>query len=93
MGLEYITLFLGVWFIIALFGCRLLMGDIHVFSFIRKYKYWSLAAFLLFPVLEPYLLPNNPLQDYKLYRTVPSMPFVLLGYCMKEKHAPVLLGK
>lgn len=83
-GLKYIILFPGVWFIIALFGCRLLMGDIPVFSFIRKYKYWSLTAFLLFLVLEPYLLPNNPLQDYKLYRTVASMPFVLLGYCMKD---------
>lgn len=77
--------FPGVWFIIALLLCRLFMGDFKWFSWVTKYKYIVLSALLLFLALEPYILPDNPLLPYKFYRAIPSMPFVLLGYCLKDK--------
>ena len=83
-ALDYILLFPGVWFVIALFLCRLLMGDIMFFEPVRKYKYISIVVLLCFLFAEPFLLPNNPLQEYKFYRAIPALPFVLLGYCMKD---------
>ena len=81
---DYIILFPGVWFIIALFMCRLFMGDIKIFAPIREHKYISLTILLGFLIAEPYILPHNLLQDYKFYRVIPSLPFVLLGYSMKD---------
>ena len=82
---EYIYLFPGVWFIIALLLCRLFMGDISCFSWVRKYKYHVLGLLLVFLVIEPIVFSDNPLRPYKFYRFVPSFPFVLFGYCLKNK--------
>lgn len=81
----YIYCFPGVWFIISLLLCRLLMGDIRWFSWVPKYKYYVLAAILLLLSIEPFVLPENPLIPYKFYRFFPSMPFVLFGYCLKDR--------
>ena len=80
--------FPGVWFIIALLLCRLFMGDIKCFSWVMKYKYIVLGVLLVFLTFEPFLLPNNPLLPYKFYRFIPSMPFVLFGYCLKDRLQP-----
>lgn len=82
---EYIYLFPGVWFVIALLLCRLFMGDFSSFSWVRKYKYYVLFFLLGFLVIEPFLFPNNPLRPYKFYRFIPSFPFVLFGYCLKNR--------
>lgn len=82
---EYIYLFPGVWFIFALLFCRLFMGDLSWFSWVRKYKYCVLVSLLVFLVVEPFLFPDNPLRPYKFYRFIPSFPFVLLGYCLKNR--------
>ncbi len=81
---QVIYCFPGVWFIIALLLCRLFMGDIKCFSWVTKYKYYVLGVLLLFLTLEPYTIHNNPFLPYKFYRFIPSMPFVLFGYCMKD---------
>lgn len=61
------------------------MGDIRWFLWVAKYKYYVLAAILLLLSIEPFVLPENPLIPYKFYRFFPSMPFVLFGYCLKDR--------
>lgn len=82
---EYVILFPGVWFIIALLLGRLLMGDIRAFSWVSRYWKIVLVVLIAFLSLEPYIFSNNPLHAYKWYLVVPSMPFILLGYGMHNK--------
>ena len=81
---QVIYCFPGVWFIISLLLCRLLMGDIQWFSWVTKHKYIVLGVLLVYLAVEPFILPNNPLLAYKFYRFVPSMPFCLVGFCLKD---------
>lgn len=82
---DFIYCFPGVWFLIALFLCRLFLGDIPWFSWVYKYKYYVMGGILLFLTLEPVILSSNPFLVYKFYRFVPSMPFVLFGCCLKDR--------
>lgn len=82
--LDYIILFPGCWFVFALLFGRFLMGDIKVFSFIRKFALYSIVVLCLILVVESLLFPNNIFIDYKWQRVIPSLPFLLLGYCMKK---------
>jgi fucose 4-O-acetylase-like acetyltransferase len=82
---EYIILFPGVWFIIALLLGRLLMGDFTIMSWVSRY--WKIVFIVLisFLSIEPYFFPHNPLHFYKWYLVIPSLPFILLGYGMRNK--------
>lgn len=82
---EYIILFPGVWFIIALLLGRLLIGDLKFMSWVSRYWKSSLLILVLFLSIEPFLIPDNPLRAYKFYLVIPSLPFILLGYGLKEK--------
>lgn len=82
---EYIILFPGVWFIIALLFGRLLMGDIRVFSWVPRYWKIVFVVLIVFLSIEPLLFPNNYLHFYKWYLVLPSMPFILLGYGMRNR--------
>lgn len=82
---EYIILFPGVWFIIALLLGRLLMGDIKMMSRVTTYWKQVFCILITFLTLEPWLIPDNPLRSYKFYLVIPSLPFILLGYGLKEK--------
>ena len=82
--LDYIILFPGCWFIFSLFFGRLLMGDIHCLSFIRKFAKYAILLLCVYLIVEPFVFPNNPLVDYKFYRVVASLPFMLGGYVLKE---------
>lgn len=82
--LEYIYLFPGVWFVITLLCARFLMGDIKCFSFVTKYSKVVLILLLVYLAVEPIWFAENPLIPYKLYRVVPSLPFLLTGYIMKD---------
>ena len=82
---EYILLFPGVWFIIALLLGRLLMGDIKIMSWVIRYWQYVFAVLIIFLSVEPFLIPNNPLRAYKFYLVIPSLPFLLLGYGMKDR--------
>ncbi len=81
---DYITLFPGVWFIIALFLGRLLLGDLFVRSWFTKFWKPILMLLVFFLTIEPFIVPNNPFHSYKFYLVVPSMPFLLLGYGMRK---------
>ena len=80
---DYIVLFPGVWFIIALLLGRLLMGDVKIMSWVTRYWEIVFSVLIVFLSIEPFLFPNNPLHDYKFYYVIPSIPFILLGYGMK----------
>ena len=81
---DYIILFPGVWFIIALLLGRLLMGDLKMMSWVTKYWKQVFCILIMFLTLEPWLIPDNPLRSYKFYLVIPSLPFMLLGYGMKD---------
>jgi acyltransferase len=84
-NVKFIILFPGVWFLIALMTGRFLIGDIKIFSPLLKYKYLTLTILLIFLVIEPFILKDNPLRDYKVYRVIPALPFILFGCIMKDK--------
>lgn len=83
-GIDYVYLCRGVWFIITLFCCRLFFGDIKAFSFVRKHAVLVLILLLIWLTIEPFILKDNPLLYFKCYRMIPSMPFVIVGYLMKD---------
>lgn len=82
---EYIILFPGVWFVIALLLGRLLMGDIKIMSWVSRFWKIVLIILITFLAIEPYLILQNPLQFYRWYLVLPSLPFILLGYGMRNK--------
>jgi len=82
---DYIILFPGVWFIIVLMLGRLIIGDIKYFGFMRRYWQYVFLLIVAFLVVEPYIIPNNQLHDYKWFLVVPSLPFILFGYGFKER--------
>lgn len=82
---ERVHLYLGLWFIWGLFGCRLLAGDIKLFSFTLKYKYWTLAFLLLWLSVNSNIGFDNSLRYFKLYYAVYAYPFFLFGNILKEE--------
>lgn len=82
---DNITLFTGLWFIEALFAMRILLGDIRVFSIIRR-KYKIIMLSLIFYMsLEPlYISYIHPLDDFYIYKVFSCMPFMMLGIYIKE---------
>ena len=82
---NYITLFRGVWFIIVLFFMRILLGDIPLFSFIRKSYKIILPVLLFYMLIEPFFIHRMPqVQDYYLYKVIACMPFMMFGLLLKE---------
>ena len=81
---EYITLFRGVWFIIVLFFMRLMMGDIPVFTFIRKYIYWIIPLLILYMTLEPaFDNYTSKYHDFYVYKVIGCLPIMLFGIILK----------
>lgn len=84
-ALDYIILFPGCWFILSLFAGRLFIGDIHGLGFVRRYAKYVICVLCAYIMIESFLFPDNPLINYKFYRVVVSLPFMLLGVIIKEK--------
>ncbi|MGN0070084.1 MAG: acyltransferase family protein [Prevotella sp.] len=84
LGMDYIIVFPGVWFVIALLLARFLLGDLNLFSFVSRHAVVVLVLFLVFLCVEEHCFPDNPLIKYKFYRVVPAMPFVLTGFLWKK---------
>ena len=88
---NYISLFRVVWFIIVLFFMRILLGDIKIFSIIRKYYKYIFFVLLIYMVMEPYLIPQMTSVKYLyIYKVIACMPFMMFGMYIKE-HAQQLL--
>lgn len=82
---EYISLFRGVWFVVVLFWMRLLLGDIPLFSFVRKYAYWFILILIAYMSLE-FLFDSHTksLQNYYAYKVIGCMPFMIVGMILKK---------
>lgn len=64
---------------------RILLGDIPVFSFIRKSYKIILPVLLLYMLIEPLFINKiSPVQDYYLYKVIACMPFMMFGILLKE---------
>lgn len=91
--LDYIILFPGCWFVFALLLGRFLMGDIKCFSFVRNYALYAIGILCLLMAVEPFLFPDNVLVEYKFQRVIPSLPFLLFGYYIKNRLKMEKIGK
>lgn len=80
---QRVHLFLGLWFIIALIGCRFLAGDLKMFQFTLKYKYFTFLFFLVYIIIDSYF-PSNPMRCIKLYYAVFAFPFFIFGYILRS---------
>ena len=81
---DHITLFRGVWFIVVLFLRRLIIGDIPVFSYVRKWIYWITPPLILHMTLEP-LFDNytSKFHDFYVYKVIGCLPIMLFGIILK----------
>lgn len=91
-----VTLFSGVWFIVCLFICRLLCGDLWKVSSSRVLYAMGVCCFA-FMCLEPLLPISANVKDFFLYRTIACLPFFVMGIFWKRekmiglKFKPLLL--
>lgn len=86
-GLGNTCLFVGLWFLWALLGLRLLFGDISFFGKIRTW-YLVLAAFVISYVsLESFFIDTNTLFRgwFIGCKTIQSLPFFCLGLYLRDK--------
>lgn len=90
---EYgIPLVRGVWFVICLYFCRLLFGDIPFTNPIRKFIYpiaIVCIVFLSLRFLMPESILHHKLNSLYLIRTVACIPFFAFGIWCKE-HSDLL---
>ena len=88
---EYISLFRGVWFVVVLFWMRLLLGDIPVFSFVRKHVHWFILILVAYMSLE-FLFDSHTknLQNYYAYKVLGCLPFMMIGMILKEHRRHLL---
>ena len=86
-GLNGICLFVGVWFIWALLGLRLLFGDIKANNIIRKW-YVIISTFIaVYISLEHLFIETNTIFRgwFVGCKTIQCVPFFCLGIYLKEK--------
>lgn len=88
---EYISLFRGVWFVVVLFFMRLLCGDIKIFNFVRQYYKFFLSLLLVYMTIEPLFIDRiAPAQYYYLYKVIACLPFMMVGFYLKENDEKLL---
>lgn len=80
---------MGMWFVIALIVCRLLSGDIKIFSFVIRYRYIVFAVLIIWLTIEPIIWEYIPIKDVKLYYGIYAMPFFLIGYIVKDLNVKI----
>ena len=80
------SLFTGQWFLFALMGCRLFMGDIGLFKVFGKY-YWAVGVLcLIYVVIDDYLGGGYLFKDTYLYNTLVAMVFFCFGIFLKKRN-------
>lgn len=81
------NLYTGFWFIVCLYFCRLLCGDIQFMQHKKKSIYLIAIACSLFMTMREYW--PNAIQQYKidslyLFRTIACIPFFVFGIWCKQ---------
>lgn len=84
---DEITLFLGIWFINALIFCRLICGDIYQ-KLKRKYIYITAVFIILFMSFESFFDIPSFVRETYLYRSIPCLPYFVIGIYWKEHYSP-----
>lgn len=90
---TYVLLFPGFWFIFVLYICRLLLGDLRIFSPIKKYAPYIILTISIYMWVEPHLNISNQIKSMHLYKVIPCFPFILIGYILKKYPTIVKLPK
>jgi len=88
-----ICLFTGLWFVIVLFYCRLILGD-AVCKQTCVYKQYVFVGMLLliFMTAEPVLNISKSVTQLNIYRILSCLPFMLVGvYLSEPRHKTVLM--
>lgn len=87
---TYHTPFTGVWFIMVLFFCRCLLGDVRVFSLLRNHAATTGAVCLVASLVLQYVPAFIDLSVWHVAKVVYCMPFLCAGLLLK-RYADVLL--
>lgn len=82
---DAIILFPGVWFVFALVGCRFVMGDILQRELSTKQAVYMLCIAVLIMELLYQTNPHGAYTNYKFFKTLPALPFVLSGYLFHKR--------
>lgn len=78
-----LCLFGGVWFVIVLLICRICM--LFLVKLPNRFLWGGIGICILFMEIEPYVNIIQVIKDSYLWRVIPSVPFFILGYMLKDK--------
>lgn len=82
---AYHTPFTGQWFLIVLFLCRCLMGDLKMFDWTTKWRWQIMVVCILFTWLQPMIWEAYAaIQDWHLAKVIVCWPFLIIGTYIKE---------
>lgn len=76
-----VTLFTGLWFLVALLVVRLILK----ISLVNRFKYSIAVACILFTSVQSYLLGDSDIVNYYVFHAISAYPFVAVGLFLKEK--------
>ena len=88
----YVSLFVGVWFIVVLALCRCLMGDVKHLKFVSNHYVEVALLMTLWMVCEKHFFAYNSsdIQGLYFYRVLSCYPFMALGKFLKERGSQVI---
>lgn len=81
---NYTSLFPGVWFIIVLFFCRMLMGDLKIFSINPKFDLYLALLCITVVVIFTFIPSYDKILNIYIVKTIVCLPFMLLGRLFKQ---------
>lgn len=89
-----ICLFVGFWFILCLYLCRMLFGDMKHLDFFRKH-YGIICSICIIIMIFHDILPdwilNSELHNLYFIRTIACFPFFCFGYWYRKYHDKIIL--
>lgn len=76
----------GIWFLWALLGCRLIMGDIPWFGKISNYAWLVGLLAMIITLLDEWHFINidSIFRGYFIARSIPALPFFVCGFYMRK---------
>lgn len=93
-SMDGICLFMGFWFIVCLYLCRLSFGDIRKTNIIKTHYKLICTICVIIMTLHDYLpeiILNNKLHNLYFIRTIPCFPFFCFGYWYKNNKDKISL--
>ena len=81
---NYTSLFPGVWFVIVLFFCRMLMGDLKIFAINPKLDLYIALLCIVIVVLFTSVSSCDKILNIYVIKTIVCLPFMLLGRFFRQ---------